>query len=349
MFYNQQYPMGPQSAMPMPVYQQACASTVSTEFYQIRPDDTVILYSLEKYLANKGYTPQNLRPDEWIRMYESSRDIFYSDIVQRLTRVIPYINYASEDDDVAKGLRHSLAHHMRNKYFIDLMMKQLYQENNPVANGFIGAFLCKAVEIYINEMHAKDELEVTEVKSTKKDKDKDKDKVEPPKKSNVDDSIIAMMYNAAKALLSDKYVYVKNQCLNIGDGDALAIAAYLAMNNELTVKELIRSDLPITADLLQNDVTIGKDPGNIISAALKLQKADYAKLSVNQTKFVDSLVTWIYERLDALQPTACLEYLVCVYGTSQPADVVKPYLIQLKDCSTKYPQLKQVTRALKIN
>ena len=214
----------------------------------------------------------------------------------------------------------------------------------------MASFLCKAAQMYLEEMRKLDEAEVTEVPKTKKDKDGKEEKVPtPPKKSHIDENIIASMYQAAMQLLSGKYEYVKNRCIGIEQGDALAIAAYLSMNNELTVKELIKSDLPLTAELFQNDQKIGPQPGNIIAAALHLQKADYAKLSVNQTKFVDSLTKWVYSRLDALPPTACLEYLVSVYNTAAPGDVVKTNLIQLKDCGTQYPQLIQVVRALKMN
>jgi hypothetical protein len=229
------------------------------------------------------------------------------------------------------------------------MMKQLYQENNQEANGFAGAFICDAVQNYINEMKKLDEAEVKEVPKPKKEKDDKQETPSAPKKSHLDENITASMYQAAMQLLNGKYQYVKNRCIGIGEGDALAVAAYLAMNNELTVKELIKCDLPLTAELFQNDQKIGTNPGNIIAAALHLQKADYAKLTVNQTKFVDSLTKWVYAKLDALPPTACLEYLVSVYNTSAPADVVKTNLIQLKDCGTQYPQLKQVVMALKMN
>jgi len=359
MYMNTQQYMNPtaypmlQNPAPVPVYQQAYNRTIPTEFYQVRDDDKIILLSFEEYLARQGYTPNTVRPEEWVRIVESAEDIFYSDIVQRLTRIFPFINYASEDDDRAKGLKYSLAHHMRNPRFISIMMKQLYQENNQEANGFAGAFLCTAASMYLEEMRKLDEAEVTEVPKPKKDKDSKDTKLptppSAPKKSHVDENVIASMYQAAMQLLAGKYEYVKNRCIGIEQGDALAIAAYLAMNNEITIKELIKSDLPLTAELLQNDQKIGSDPGNIIAAALNLQKADYAKLSVNQTKFVDSLTKWVYSRLDSLPPTACLQYLVSVYHTSAPGDVVKTNLIQLKDCGTQYPQLIQVVRALKMN
>ena len=345
---NYGYPVTQQNPMMMPVHYQAQSTVNPTEFYQIRNDDMIILYSLEAYLGKMGKSPQNLRPDEWIRLYESSRDMFYSDIVQRLTRVIPYINYASEDDDAAQGMRNSLYHHMRDPVFLKLMMDQLYQERNEQANAYIGAFLTKAIQNYIEEMKAKDEAEIAEVKSTKKDKDKET-KAEPPKKSNIDPDIVNNMMSVAKNLLDSKYQYVKNICIGMGDGDALGVAAYLAMDNELTIKELIISDFPVTAELFQRDPEIERHPENIIKAALHLEKADYAKLTVNQTKFVDSLTQWVYKRLNELTPTACLEWLVKAYGTIAPGDIVKTKLIQLKDCGGKYPNLNQVTKALKIN
>lgn len=348
MYMNSQPYAMPQANMPMPVpaYQQAYNTTSPTEFYQVRDDDKVILLSLDEYLARQGYTPNNVRPEEWVHIIDAAGDVFYSDIAQRLTRVASYINFAPEDDDKARGLMHSLAHHVRNPRFIAIMMKQLHQENNPEANGFIGAILITAAEMYVQEMRKLDEADKPEVEKTKKDKEK---APETPKKTHLDENIVASMYDAALQLLSSKYEYVKNQVIGIGKGDALAIAAYLAMNNELTVKDIIKTDLPLTADLFENDARIHSNPGNVIAALLHLQKAEYAKLSVNQTKFLDTLTKWVYARLDALPPTACLNYLVQVYHTSAPADVVKTNLIQLKDCGPQYPQLYQVVRALKLN
>lgn len=350
MQYYNQYQM-PQSPMPAPVYQQAAYSnTYPTEFYQLRPDDVVILYSLEKYMEKRGFTPETVRPDEYMRLYESTRDVFYSDIVQRLTRVIPYVNYADEDNEQAKALRNSLYHHMRNPYFLDLMMRQLYQENNLEANGFIGAFLCEAATAYYNEMKMKDELETSELKDkSKKDKGDKDEKTPPPKKSNFDENIMQQMYNAALSLLRGKFEYVKSQCVGMDSGDAIAVAAKLAMNNELTLKELIKSNLPLTADILQNDSKIGPYPQNIITAALHLKKADYAKLSVNQTKFVDSLTKWVYSTLERWGPMEALNFLTSAYRTSMPGDAVKDKLIQLKDCGTQYQNLLQVVRVMKLN
>ena len=350
MYMNSQpYPYAQTNAVMATPYQPQQSYPMGSTFYQVRDDDRIVLLSLDEYLARQGYTPSTVRPDEWVRIVESAGDIFYSDIAQRITRIIPYINFAPIDDDKAKGLQNSLAHHMRNPRFVSIMMKQLYQENNPEANAFVGAFLVSSAEIYATDMKKLDEADqAPKVESVKKDKEKDKTP-EPPKKSHRDDNVLASMYQAAMQLLSDKYEYVMNSVIGIAKGDALAVAAYLAMNNAYTVKALLKTNLPLTADIFEKDMKISSNPGNIIAALLTLPKADYLKLSGNQQKFMDTLIKWVYTRLDALPPTACLNYLVQVYHTSAPADVVKPYLIQLKDCGTQYPQLYQVVRALKLN
>ena len=351
MYMNSQpypYAMPQNNAIFTPAYQQAMSASPQ---YQIREDDKIILLSLDEYLAHQGYTPKNVRPDEWIRIIESAGDIFYSDIAQRLTRVIPWINYAPEEDDRRIGLQHSIEHHMRNPRFVAILMKELYQENNQEANAFIGAFFVTAAESYVSEMKKLDEADAAStIEKTKKEKDGKETKVpEPPKKSHRDDNIVASMYGAAMRLLSDKYEYVKNTVLGIDTGNALAIAAYLAMNNQYGVKCLLKSNLPLTSDLLENDPKIHVNPGRVIDGLLKLKKADYVKLTVNQQKFLDTLIKWVYVRLDTLQPSACLEYLRGVYQTSAPADLVKGNLIQLKDCGPQYAQLSQVTKALNLN
>lgn len=350
MYMNSQpYAMPQNNAMFTPVYQQAMMYAIPQ--YQIREDDKIILLSLDQYLSHQGYTPNNVRPDEWVRIIESAGDIFYSDIAQRLTRVIPWVNYAPEGDDRAVGLQNSIEHHMRNPRFVAILMKELYQENNHEANAFIGATFVTAAESYAAEMKKLDEAEATAVvDKTKKDKDGKETKTpEPPKKSHRDDNVIASMYGAAMRLLSDKYEYVKNTVLGIDTGNALAIAAYLAMNNEYGVKCLLKSDIPLTSDLFENDPTIHANPGRVIAGLLKLKKADYAKLTVNQQKFLDTLVKWVYVRLDTISPSACLEYLRGVYQSGAPADLVKGNLIQLKDCGPQYPQLSQVIKALNLN
>lgn len=350
MYMNSQpYPYAtmPQNSM-MPTYQPQQVCDTFSNCYQVRDDDRVVLLSLEEYLAHQGYTPNNVRPDEWVRIVESAGDVFYSDIAQRITRIIQYINFAPEDDDKAIGLQNSIVHHMRNPRFVSILMKQLYQENNREANAFVGSTFVAAAEIYANDMKKLDEADA-KASVEKVEKDGKKKEAEPPKKSHRDDNVLANMYQAAMTLIGDKYEYVVRSVVGIAKGDALGVASYLAMNNALTIKGLLKTNLPLTSDLLENDVVIHNNPGNVIAALLTLQKSDYLKLTANQQKFMDTLVKWVYARLDAIPPTACLEYLVRVYHTSAPADVVKTNLIQLKDCGTQYPQLYQVVRALKLN
>ena len=325
---------------------QVSSTTTPWAQYGIRNDDLLITLSLEKYMEMRGYTPNTVRPEEWVRLYESISDNFYSDIIQRLNRVIPYINYMSQIDpkeDTSYGMKISLYHHFRNSRFMTILMSYLSKVNDNELSASVGAMLCDAAAYYVTEMKKLDEEDAEAAKKDKKDK-----KDAEPKKSHLDDNVVASMYTAAQRLLAGPYSYVKNNYPGLTDGEQLMIAAYLVMNNEVAVKNLIACDLPLTADLFEKYTPIKNYPGPIIAAILNLEKADYSKLSVNQEKFVNTLEKWVFSRLDALVPSDCFDYLTRVYGTYQPADKIKTKLIQIQDCGTQYPQLFTVAKAFKL-
>lgn len=319
--------------------------------YPIGDADMIVLMPFEKYLETRGY--KNVKPEESIRLYEHYCDPFYSDIIGRFQRIIPYIIFSSVDDDKALGMKISLFHHFRNRRFVDIMRHSLASINNSVLTAQVGALICEAVSYYVTECKKADEAKIQEIKAEKDDKSKDKSKDKNSAKTteinSADDEIISFMYTTAQSMLDPEYQYVRSQYPGLKDGEALMIAAYLAMNNEITVKSLIASDLPLTADLFENFAPIRVNPGYIIGVLLTLEKSDYSKLSKNQETFIKTLESWAYKRLDMLPLPDCFDYLANLYGTAQPADIIKSKLIQPQDCGTKYPQLFQVVKALKIN
>jgi len=313
---------------------------------EVIASDIVVLQSLESYMASRNVTPNTVRQDEYLRFYETCRDTFYSDIAQRTSRIVAFINSKPETDDQAKALKLALCQHMRDPIFLQILTKQMERENNPVSRGLVGSMICAAIAQYREEMERKDKLDAEAAKANKK-----KDEKVEPVKSNLDENVCVQMSNVAMNLLGEVYAYVDRNCVGLGVGDKIAIAAYLAMGNELTVSSLIDSDLPITADIL-NEPMLTHDNDRlprVYAGILRLQKADYVKLSVNQTKFVESLTKWIYDRLNSLDMNLCLQLLVYAYGSAFPADYVKTCLIQTKDCGTQYPNLLQVTRSMKLN
>lgn len=321
-------------------------NNVCMPYAQLYSGDAIILESLESYMEKKGVTPTTVRQDEYIRYYESTRDVFYSDIVQRLPRVVPYINISAEDDDKACALKQALFKHMCNPDFLHIMMIYLRRESDSVIKGLIGALLCESIVNYLNEMHKLDDVDQENFKAAKKD---DK-KAEPPK-THVNEDIVSKMIETAKELLANEYAYIDTKCIGMDTMNKLATAAYIAMGNENTACALLESDLPITAEVLNEPyLTANNDKlARVYTGILRLQKADHVKLSVNQTKFVESLTKWIYKRLNDMDMNLCLQLLVYAYGSSYPAEYVKTCLIQPKDCGTQYPNLFQVARSMKIN
>jgi hypothetical protein len=317
----------------------------------IMESDMIILIPLDKYVKQRygpeysSGSPRFTSPEEYVRFVDGCRNIFYSDIVQRTTRVIAYINKCDENDDKGNALKQALCMHMRSPEFMQLLVKQLAYENNPYGNAIVGAFICEACRAYQEDMKKADEADAEMAKANKK---KD-DKATAPLKSHVDPEIVDMMFATAKNLLGPFVSYVQNKCIGMNDGHVLAVAALLAMSSENTVPALIESDIPVTADILNCPLITDQGMSHICTGVLRLQKADYVKLSVNQTKFVESLTKWIYARLNAIDPTECLKILTYAYGSANQPEFVKSCLIQPKDCGTQYQNLKTVAAAMKIN
>lgn len=69
--------------------------------------DTIVLEPLEKYMRDRGIVADKLRPDIYLQSYSDCRDYFYSDIAQRASRIIGYINSAPENDDAANAFKYA--------------------------------------------------------------------------------------------------------------------------------------------------------------------------------------------------------------------------------------------------
>ena len=312
---------------------------------EVISSDLVVCQSLDNYMKSRGVSPDKIRPDEYLRYYQDARDVFYSDIAQRTSRLIAYINIMPEDDDKAKAFKYALSHHMRDKAYITILTKQLVHENNSYANALVGSFVCEALRQYHADMMKLDADDAEAVKETKK---KD-DKAQAPLKSHVDPEIVESMLTLGKHLLAPYCEFVQNKFVKMEESQVITIASLIAMGNEATVSAILDSDIAVTADVLDcPKITNGQLP-YIYTGILRLKKADWAKLSVNQTKFVESLTKWIYNRLNSMDPALCLNLLVYVYGSITPAEYVKQCLIQPKDCGSQYPNLRQVAISLKIN
>lgn len=305
---------------------------------QITDSDMIILQSVESYLKTLR-TPVIQNPQEKLIVTQQARDYLYSDIVQRVPRVAAYIMAADmETDTIAQGLFMALSKHVLDPVFIDILMQYLMKTNSAEENGIVGALLTKILNKHI-ESKTKPKPAVTAPPSTKKDKDKDADKkpVEPEK---IDLSDVAHIQRAINTLLGNLADIIITRCGNLTIPEATAIAACIAMNNTDTIKEIVASDLPITAQLFD----VVQDPSNLIKASLLLNKADFVKLSKNQTTFMESLTRWVYDKLNIIPTQSSYQFLVATYGSIKPD--VNNYYIQIKDCGMKYSNLYAVAKQL---
>lgn len=301
----------------------------------INDTDQVILNSVESYLRNVG-APLPTNPQEKLYVMQSARDALYSDIVQRVPRVAAYIMQNNlEEDQIAKGLFTALCKHAIDPIFIQLLMQYLAQRNDEEENGVTGALLAKIMNKLLDDKKVTAKPVQTEKKS-----DKDKTtavKAEEPT-PNTDD--IKHIYEAVQCLLGNLASIIATRCGNVTVPEATAIAACIVMNNNDTIKEIMASDLPVSAQIFD----IVKDPSNIIKSALNLNKADYVKLTNNQSNFIETLKKWVYEKLNQIPTQTSYQFIVAAYGSLKPDVSMK--LIQLKDCGTQYSNLLAVAKQI---
>lgn len=297
---------------------------------RITDSDMIILESVESYLRRIG-APMNQSPQEKIIVSQQARDFLYSDIVQRLPRVAAYLLQADlETDTVAQGLNMSLSRHVMDPVFINLLMQYLAKVNNGEENCAVGAYLTKLLNKWMEQ----------NIKEPEKPKKGEKgEKVEAPTTTGADPlEPVAHIKWAIDQLLGNIMKMVSAKCGNLTDNQALAIAACIAMNNNDTIKEIIASDLPITADVLD----VVRDPRNLLRSALLLSQNDIpAKPSTNQSAFLDSLKRWVYRRLNQVPTQQIYSFMVSTYGNSSGIDV-STLFINPKSCGNQFSNLHGV-------
>lgn len=304
---------------------------------QITDSDMIILNSVESYLKTLG-TPVMQNPQEQLMVVQQAKEFMYSDISRRVPRVASYILAADmETDTVAQGLFFALSKHLMDPIFVQILMQYLQQMNNGEDNGITGAFMAKVMNRY---MEANWKENTVAPKKDKKDK-KDKSETTPVAPVVNDMSAIKHIQEAVQYLLGNMAGLIISRCGNLTQSEAIAIAACIAMNNRDTITEIIKSDLPVTADIFN----IVQDPSNIIKHSLLLDKSEFTKLSANQNAFVDSLRRWVYDKLNIIPTQESFKFLVSVYGSIRPTDTGN-LLIQLKDCGMQYSNLLTVAKGL---
>lgn len=300
----------------------------------ITDSDMIILNSVESYIKSRNI-PMYISPQEKLMVTQQARDALYSDIVRRVPRVAGYLLHADmETDTKAQGLNMSLEKHALDPIFIDMLMQYLTRENNAEDNTTTGAYLAKIANRWIEQNVDKE---------PEKPKKGDKTPPPPPTTEKTDPiAPIKHIFYAVECLLGNMMRLISIKCCDLNEKQAMAVAACLATNNQDTIKELISSDLPITADILN----VYENPSNVIKASLLLEKTEVpATLSKNQTAFVDSLKRWVYKRLNDLNTQAIFQFLVATYGFASGVDVSTKF-INPKECGTQYSSLLTVAKQM---
>ena len=303
---------------------------------RITNSDMIVLNSVESYLNSIG-TPVTRTPQEKLIVMQNARDMLYSDIVRRVPRLAAYILAADmEVDTYAQGLHASLSRHALDPVFINLLMQYLSKSNNREECCITGAYLVKIANRWIE----------TNVKEEKPAKKGDKAEAVEAAKNNKDplEPIMHIM-NAIKALLGGLASYVAVRCNNVlPENQNIAIAACIAMNNKDTIKEIIASDFPITADIFDVPELV-PDPSSLIRETLLLEQSEIpGKPSTNQQAFIDSLTRWVYKKLNEIPAQAIYSFLIATYKTNSPKIDTK--FINPKSCGTQYSNLLAVAKQI---
>ena len=305
---------------------------------KIVDSDMICLHSVDSYLASIG-SPKTNSPQEKIIIMQNARDMLYSDIVRRFPRIAAYILAADlATDNYAQGLNTSLSKHALDPVFINILMQYLGKTNNREECTISGAYLVKIANKWI-ENNVKEEKPAPAKKGEKAEAPESpivhKDPLEP----------ILHIMNAIKALLGGLAGFVATRCNNVlSEQQNIAIAACIVMNNKDTITEILASDFPVTADIFDIPELV-PDPSNLIKETLLLEQSDIpGKPSVNQQAFIDSLVRWVYKRLNSIPAQAIYSFLISTYRTNSPKIDTK--FINPKSCGNTYSNLLAVAKQI---
>ncbi len=304
--------------------------------YQLTDSDMIVLESVDSFLQKQG-VPMNVAPQERFIALQSTKEYLYSEIATRIVRLSGYIMSANlESDTAAQGLNASLSKHLTDPICVNIIMQALGRSNNLVDNCIVGAYFTRVLSNWIAQNVKYDE------------KNKKGEVVNAAPKIEVQLEPVKHIDLAINMLLGPIINKVKAKCVNLNDSDSKAVAASLAMNNASTIFELIASDLPVTADVLDIILDVYCDLDDIIMSTLRIDANSPdlpGKLSENQTVFVDSLKRWIYKKLNEIPIQSGYQFLVATYGNYNNIDPSTKF-INLRECGNQYANLTELNRQL---
>lgn len=334
-------------------------------YTNLKPDDVIVLNSVESYLNKSNVLTSTTTPEQQMRLYGAAQKNLYGSIAQRLPRLSRIIIFTRQNHDNTNADSNTnvdMRRERENKIFQDrvnaiyLAIKEIHSKNADfvdyitkayMENRFtqddalcIGALFGRILNDFAEELESKKN-------STSSTKDKKKGTTETTTSTTVeeDTEIYKKLLALVKLMLRNVIDCVTSRYPSINEYQAIGIAAVLALNDENTAAELIASDIPVTADVLDVIYDNRKSPSNAITGALKLESVNYSKVTPNQMEFINSLKTYVYRCLSSVDNATLIKYLIAVYGSVKP-DTQK-YLINLRDASNKqYPKIAFAIKTL---
>lgn len=299
----------------------------------IYESDKIILDSIESYIKRiYGNKMMTMNPQEQLMVNQHARDYLYSEDVVRFPRMAAYVlSHNIEEDTIAHGINLSISNLILDPVFIDTLMNYLARNNDAEENCVTGAYLTRLMSDWIKS-------NTVETKTTAKKKGEDA----TTESTAPDLEPIKHVKNAIWKLLGNIASMIQTRCANVDEFTAIALAADVAMNNASTISDIIASDQPVTADILD----VVADPRNFIQAILLLEQKDLpAKPTANQTAFIESLKRWVYNKLDKIPSQAAYQMMVATYGLPSGVDVSTKF-INPKSCGNQYPNLLAVSKII---
>ena len=304
--------------------------------YNLTDSDMIVLESVDSFLQKQG-VPVNTTPQERFIALQSTKEYLYSEIASRIVRLSGYILSANlENDTAAQGLNASLSKHLMDPICVNIIMQALGKGNSIIDNCIVGAYFTKVLNNWYLQNIKHDE------------KNKKGEVVNAAPKLEIQVEPVKHIDLAVNMLLGPMIKRVQAKCVNLNESECKAVAACLAMNTSSTIFELIASDLPITADVLDIILDVYGDLDDIIMSTLRIEANNPeipGKLSTNQTAFVESLSRWIFRKLNEIPIQSGYQFLVATYGTYNNIDISKKF-INLRDCGNQYANLNELNKQL---
>ncbi len=308
------------------------------------PDDFILTENVESLMAKQQPTyPAGITPEQYAYAEEVTRQNFYLKAVPRVPRVVQYIFEADLDtDDQAAGLAYGLKNLLiyDEKFLISLMSYLAQPISSPEFQSGIaatGAFMVKIMSEYYEELKKKEA-------ESKGKKDKNEEETSDPEKEGIE-----RISKQVGTLLRNIVEIVDINCPGLTDHEKLATAAALAMQNDQTVPMLLDNNLPVTASLLDIIRNSGNNKGMnlVVASAFLLEKKEYPKPTDNQSKFIDSLSTYVYKLVNEKGPTDIHALFGWIYGSYDFKNVdLEKYIIDPRACGTQYSRLHATIKSM---